>query len=318
VGRTLGDLSDGKAIMADYTPDGRKHVTPDERLDFLPYPPAATSGPLGWSGLRVEHFRGNPDLDVHLPPLTHHLFLLYQRPPDLFSLRSEDLERQGPPPPGAIIFIPAGSPTWWDWHGPCESSQVQLGPQLLTRVAAEALELNPDRVALPPAYALSHPAIRAPVLALDAELRAGGPGGRLLAESLGNVLAVHLLRHFAAPGPAGAHPGGVLSRHKLRAVVDYIHAHLDAELSLDHLAAVAHMSPYHFARLFKNSTGLPPHQYVIARRVERAKELLRDRERLPLAEVAFEAGFSSQSHFTRHFRRLVGVTPGQFQSSART
>jgi AraC family transcriptional regulator len=105
----------------------------------------------------------------------------------------------------------------------------------------------------------------------------------------------------------------VLPKYKLRAVIDYIREHLDAELSLDHLAAVTHLSPYHFARLFKNSTGLPPHQYVVARRVERAKELLRQRDGLSLADVAVEVGFSSQSHFTRHFKRLVGVTPRRFQ-----
>jgi AraC family transcriptional regulator len=106
----------------------------------------------------------------------------------------------------------------------------------------------------------------------DAELRAGGPGGRLLAESLTNVLAVHLLRHFSSSsGSADPNRGGVLAKYKLRAVLDYIHEHLDAELSLDHLAAVAHVSPYHFARMFKNSTGLPPHQFVIARRIERTK-----------------------------------------------
>jgi AraC family transcriptional regulator len=104
----------------------------------------------------------------------------------------------------------------------------------------------------------------------------------------------------------------------LRAVIEHIHENLDAELSLDQLAAVARMSPYRFARLFKDSTGLPPHQYVIARRVERAKELLRGRDGLPLADVAVEAGFSSQSHFTRHFKRFVGTTPRQFRSAART
>jgi AraC family transcriptional regulator len=299
--------------MSGRTQVDRRPVTPGERLAFLPYPPAATSAPLGWSGLRVEHFQGAPDLEVNLPPLTHHLLLLYQRPPGVFSLRSEGLDRQGPPPAGSIIIIPAGRPTWWDWHGPCESSQVQLRPQLLSRVAAEALDLDPDRVSLPPAYGLPHPEVRAAVLALDAELRGGGAGGRLLAESLGNFLAVHLLRRFAPRRPAEARTGGVLPKHKLRAVIDYIHEHLDAELSLDHLAGVAHVSPYHFARLFKNSTGLPPHQYVIACRVERAKELLRGRRRPQLAEVATEVGFSDQSHFTRHFKRLVGVTPRRFR-----
>jgi AraC family transcriptional regulator len=109
----------------------------------------------------------------------------------------------------------------------------------------------------------------------------------------------------------------VLRGERLRAVVEYIRAHLDARLTLGHLAGVARLSPCHFARLFKNSTGLPPHQYVIARRVERAKDLLRGEGRLPLAEVAAEVGFCSQSHLTRHFKRLVGVTPRRFRSSAR-
>ena len=294
------------------TPGDRKPVTPDERLHIASVRPT-TSEMLGWSGVRVEHLTDPPDTEVDLPPTTHHWLVLNRRLSPVFSLRFAGQERTEQPPLDSLAVIPAGCPSRWRWSGPSESTHVLVEPQLLTRVAAEALDLDPDRVKVPPVYDLSHPEVLAVMLALDAELRAGGPGGRLLAESLGNVLAVHLLRHFSAPGPADDRPGGVLPRHKLRAVIDYIHEHLDAELSLDHLAAVAHVSPYHFARLFKNSTGLPPHQYVIARRVERAKELLRDRERLPLAEVAAEVGFADQSHFTRHFKRLVGVTPRRFR-----
>ena len=83
-------------------------------------------------------------------------------------------------------------------------------------------------------------------------------------------------------------------------------------------AAVARLSPYHFARQFKAATGLPPHQYVTARRVERAKQLLQGAGGLSLAEVAARAGFSDQSQFTRHFKRHVGVTPGRFRVPART
>jgi AraC family transcriptional regulator len=83
------------------------------------------------------------------------------------------------------------------------------------------------------------------------------------------------------------------------------------------MAAVARLSVYHFARQFKASTGLPPHQYVILRRVDRAKQLLQAGTDLSLAEVALHAGFCDQSQFSRHFNRLVGVTPGQFRSSAR-
>src|SRR5262249_51752132 len=109
---------------------------------------------------------------------------------------------------------------------------------------------------------------------------------------------------------------GVLPRGRLRAVAEYIEEHLDAGPSLDQMAAVARLSAYHFARQFKRATGLPPHQYLIMRRVERAKPLLQGGD-FSLAEVAAHAGFSGQSVFCHHFKRLLGVTPRQFRMSAR-
>jgi AraC family transcriptional regulator len=100
-------------------------------------------------------------------------------------------------------------------------------------------------------------------------------------------------------------------------VVEYIEEHLDAGPTLAQLAAVVGLNTYHFARQFKAATGLPPHQYVIARRVERAKQLLQAGTDLSLAEVALSAGFSDQSQFSRHFKRLVGVTPRRFRTPAR-
>ena len=127
--------------------------------------------------------------------------------------------------------------------------------------------------------------------AVDAELTAGGAGGRLAAESLANVLAVHLIRHIVAPGRPVHGRDGTLPRGRLRAVLEYIEEHLDAAPTLAEMAAVARLNPYHFARQFKAATGLPPHQYVITRRVERAKHLLRAGTDFSLAEVAARAGF---------------------------
>jgi AraC family transcriptional regulator len=110
----------------------------------------------------------------------------------------------------------------------------------------------------------------------------------------------------------------VLPRARLRAVAEYIEEHLDAGPSLDQMAAVARLSAYHFARQFKRATGLPPHQYVIMRRVERAKRVLQTGGDFSLAQVAAHAGFSDQSQFSRHFKRLVGVTPGEFRTRAGT
>jgi AraC family transcriptional regulator len=92
---------------------------------------------------------------------------------------------------------------------------------------------------------------------------------------------------------------------------------LEGRPTLEQMAGVAHLSPYHFARQFKASTGLAPHQYLISRRIERAQHLLRAHDELGLTEVALRVGFSDQSHFSFHFKRIVGITPGQFRISAR-
>jgi AraC family transcriptional regulator len=194
---------------------------------------------------------------------------------------------------------------------------VYLEPGLVARAAAEAFEFDPARLSVPPLDGLDLPQIRAVMGTVDAELTAGGAGGPLAAESLANVLAVHLIRHVSSPRRVTPGRDGALPRGRLRAAVEYIEAHLDAGPTLEQIAAVAGLSAYHFARQFKAATGLPPHQYVIARRVERAKQFLQGGNELSLAEVAANAGFSDQSQFCYHFKRLVGVTPRQFQKPAK-
>ena len=155
------------------------------------------------------------------------------------------------------------------------------------------------------------------MLAVDAELRAGGLGGPLLAESLATILCVHLIRHITGPRQRTTAADGVLPRCKLHRVIQYIMENLDGSPTLARMAAVAHLSPYHFARQFKATTGLSPYQYVISRRVERAQHLLRKDEELGLAEVALRSGFSDQSRFSLQFKRITGVTPRQFRILAR-
>jgi AraC family transcriptional regulator len=161
------------------------------------------------------------------------------------------------------------------------------------------------------------PQLGATMRAVDAELSSGDAGGPLAAEALANVLAVHLIRHVSRPSVPARGRDGVLPRGRLRAVVEYIEGHLDAVPTLAEMAAVACISPYHFARQFKAATGMPPHQYVIARRVERAKGLLQGGGDLSLAQVAARAGFSDQSQFSHHFKRLASVTPGRFRMHTR-
>jgi AraC family transcriptional regulator len=96
--------------------------------------------------------------------------------------------------------------------------------------------------------------------------------------------------------------------------MDYIHTYLDQDLSLEELAAIAQLSPYHFCRSFKQSTGFTPHQYLIRQGVERAKLLLKE-GKIGILEVALTCGFTHQSHLNRHFKRITGVTPKKFSNS---
>jgi AraC family transcriptional regulator len=151
------------------------------------------------------------------------------------------------------------------------------------------------------------------VLTLANEMK-GGFLDRSLADALSSALAVQITRHFVEPSAITLAPSNGLSLERLRRVRDFIEAHLDDDLSLTVLADVACLSPYHFSRSFKESAGVGPQRYVIQRRLERAKTLLR-RTRQPLALIAQRAGFADQSHLTSIFRREMGVTPGRFRAA---
>jgi AraC family transcriptional regulator len=289
-----------------------------ELRKIIPFEPAAVSDRLGWSGLAAALYRAAPAAELSPPALTHHRLVLFARPPEELDLRYEGVKRHVPPPAGAISLVPAGSPAWWRWSGRFDWLHVFLDPGLVKKVAAEAFGLDPARLTVPPLDALDLPPLGAAMGTVGAELAAGAAGGPLAAESLANVLAVQLLREVLAPRRPGHGPDGALPRGRLRAVVEYVEEHLGAGPTLGQMAAVAGLSAYHFARQFRAATGLPPYHYVLARRVERARQLLQGGGDLSLVEVAARAGFADQSQLTRHFKRLVGVTPGQFRKPART
>lgn len=139
------------------------------------------------------------------------------------------------------------------------------------------------------------------------DLKNGGLGGKLYADSLIRMLAVHLIhRYGTAYGLQKSIPKR-LAHKQLDGALQYIHAYLEQDISLDDIAAAAHVSPSHLVRLFKKATGVTPHQYVIRERIRKAQKLLLGGH--PVHEVASTLGFSDQSHLHRHFKRIIGVTP---------
>ena len=105
-----------------------------------------------------------------------------------------------------------------------------------------------------------------------------------------------------------------LSAQKLQRTIDYIHARLGQDITLSELADVAQMNPYRFARAFKSSTGITPHRYLLLQRIEQAKKLL-TLNQLSIAEISYQLGFASQSHFANTFVRFTKVTPKVYRNA---
>ena len=176
---------------------------PLELIKHFPGEPLAASERRRWVGLEALRYREQPPNEAFQPPLTHHSLVLLLRTPKEFELHCDGVNRVVPPSAGSILVVPAGSPARWRWSSHTDSLHVFLEPGLVERVAAEAFELDPARVSLPPLDGLDLPPLRAAMLAVNDELTADAAGGRLAAESLANLLAVHLIRNAPAPRPVG-------------------------------------------------------------------------------------------------------------------
>ncbi len=210
---------------------------------------------------------------------------------------------------GDMVLVPADSWHQVAWDAPAGLVIVGLEPTGFAQTVYETLDR--DRIGLIPHFATQDPLVYQIGLALKRALENPASTNRLYAETMINALTIHLLQHYTAEQPKLATYSSGLSKFKLQQVINYIDSHLDCDLRLSELAGLAQMSSHYFCQLFKQSTGLSPHQYIIRCRIERAKELL-SKDRQTIAEIAKSVGFTDQSHFHRHFKRLVGVTPKAF------
>jgi AraC-like DNA-binding protein len=229
-------------------------------------------------------------------------------PPVLVQVEQGHAQQLRGASPGTLVFYPPGIQVRivqpaakliqvvWD---------ADLYPALLPELGAAAshFEFLPG---------LQDPLLSQIVTTLAQEIE-GGFGDRVLIESLGTALCIRIAQRFVGRLPLPTSTKG-LSPERLRRVRDYVEAHLDDDLSLTVLPDIACLSPYHFSRSFKESVGVGPQRYVIQRRLERAKRLLRQTHQ-PLAMIAQDAGFADQSHLNSIFRREVGVTPGRFRAA---
>ena len=269
-----------------------------------------------WEGIRLEHYRLPAG---QLPEHRHreHVVLIAMSDGCRGEIQtSSGLRISGPQKSGNICVLPSGLAHTARLEDPCEQLALHLDPLLVRRAASESRKSGNFEVA--ERCTRSDGVISSIGMALLGELESEGLSGRLYAESLANVLAVHLLRHYTTTSTGEVHRfSGGLSAPRLRRVTAFVAENYSNDIPLSQLANVAGMSSFHFAREFKRTTGTTPHQYLIKFRVERAKALLAEGE-MPLTEVGLQSGFNHQSHFTRLFRRLTGTTPMSYRLMLQT
>ncbi len=292
-------------------------VSPIELNHWLNKSLVLSSRQIGWNGILVEQYQNPPTpSEVELPALSDHWLNLPLGHPVHLTQKRGDRLHESTVQKGDSIFVPAGQPSYWRCQGGGTyrpTLHIHLKPELIVQVA-EASELDRDRINLVNCFSKPDLHLQHVATLLLAELMSGGMMGQLYVESLTQVLVIHLLRHYSTFTQTITSENRSLTHAQLQQTLDYIHTHLSQDLSLVQIARVINISPTYFASLFKRATGISPHQYVIKRRVERAKLLLKTTD-LTIADIALQVGFSSQSHLTQHFKRLTRMTPKQVRSS---
>jgi len=220
---------------------------------------------------------------------------------------------------GAISFFPSHQP----FSGRMTAERgvfanllvLALNPVFVSRVA-ERLELDADRIELTGQRGITDLALRHIALALRAGVQSGDALDRMYGEGLATALAVHVLGEYGAAVLEPKRRYGRLPREKLVRAVDYIQDQLNTDLTVSAIAQAVGLSPDHFTRLFKESTGQSPYRYVVEARVRKARELLAT-GKFTISEAAHHVGFVDQSHLTRHFKRVFGLPPKTLLSRRR-
>ena len=273
-------------------------------------PPLISSAPLPWQGVRVEQYHleaGRLAAQQH----EHHLLLLYQvAQPHLVRRRDGARVSETVYQTGDLGLFPGGAyGTAIDWTTPSDNIYLTIEAPYLRQVAGQDATLT--QAVLHKRMKFDDPFLSQLSRQLLASAGSQHALGRLYVESLTTTLCHHLLAHHAriqrSPEGQPRLSGAALGR-----IDAYLEAHAAQPVTLEDLAGLANLSVFHFTRLFKQATGLPPYQYVLRWKMERAKHLLR-LDSAGVADLSDELGFASPISFAAAFKRLVGCTPQQFQ-----
>jgi AraC family transcriptional regulator len=290
-----------------------RHPRAVEPWTILPQAVRMSSLPLGWRFLNIERRELEPGAHSLPGGTTHHLIFVslaegHCTRTDDHQSSTANLEA------GHVSIHPAYKPVRWDWDTRLSFTTLCLEPAFLENVAEEIFDLPADELLLKTIQGQRDPEITHFAGLLTREVLSGDRASQLLADSVAMQLAIHLLRHYLdRPRPVVSDQAGLPPRAVILAS-EFIHDNYSRDISLADIARAAHLSAFHLARLFKKSTGVTPYQYLLDVRVQSARSLLSaGAGSRSLADIANAVGFADQSHLTRHFKRVLGMTPKQLR-----
>ncbi|MDJ0575299.1 MAG: AraC family transcriptional regulator [Xenococcaceae cyanobacterium MO_234.B1] len=276
--------------------------------------PGLVSPTLTGEHIRVQHLRNPPGEGPYHQERDHTLFMSLAPRPIPYLQAQDGKTHTGLYRKGDLLITPANTPLFVRWEGDENCLQIQLTAQFLKSIARETLQNNCALLELVPTFQTRDAHLEAIATMLFTEFQQNPAGNRLYVDSLANILAVNLLRQHGTTKPQLPIYEGGLPQRQLMKVLDYIDAHLGQNLKLENLAQLLEMSQFHFSRLFKQSMGLAPYQYLTQQRVERAKQLLKQTDR-SIVDIALHCGFNSHSHLSKKFRQITGMTPKSYRIS---
>ena len=267
----------------------------------------------GWQSLYAAKFREAPlrteENAIAHPSLIYHI----AHPTHVVRKIAGERQEQSLIGPGRFCLTPGDVSAYWQHSGNPEILQLYLRRSVLENAIDDMYGGNGASVTLVPRFSIADPLLEQLAFAVVQALRDGGVEDRLYIETIAELIGMHLARNHSTVSRTRAEPPtDGLSRTRIRRLLDYIEQHLGEDLSLGAMAAEVDLSPLYLVRAFRSTVGQSPHQYVVTRRVELARRMLRDTQ-TPIADIALITGFSSQSHLSNWFRRIVGVSPAAYR-----